>query len=409
MPMLVPAEHLTSGRVLEGRHAAQLGAEPDWDTFRALFPLLRTDRYLAACSQGPLATPVEVAVRRFMDSWRTWGNPWEAEWMPLVRTAAAKFAHLIGAPPESVGTTASVSAALATVLSALDFRERRKVVVSTLEFPSVLDILVALRDAGRIELDVLEPVAGDLPLSLVDRAIDEQTALVCVSSVSYRSGSQLPVREIADLAHERGALCLVDAYQSLGALKLDVADVRADVVVSGTLKYLLGTPGVALLYARPELAAALEPTATGWRAQSDPFSVRLDRLDYADGGARFEAGTPSIIACYAADAALELLLTIGSTAIEGRILRLARAFVEGLQARGVVPLGPTGPGQLGPMVAVPVRGDPYEWQYRLAREERVITSARGKALRFAFHCYSTPDDVEACLDILDRTQCAIRA
>lgn len=377
-------------------------AEAKWEALRALFPICRHARYLAACSQGPLCTRVDQAMAAFMDSWRQRGNPWEAEWMPTVARVAEKFGRLVGAPPGSVGVNASVSAAMGAILSGIDFSRRSRVIVSALDFPTLPDVLLAYRQQGSIELEVLPGRAGEMPVEFYDRAIDERTALVCMSSASYATGAQFPIREVIDVAHARGALCLVDAFQTAGALAVDVDTLRPDFLITGTLKYLLGCMGAALIYAAPEVAEDLAPCNIGWMAASNPFGTNYDHLEYAAGAARFQGGTFSIPACYAADAALDLLLEVGAAAIQKRILVLSRRFAEGLSEMGVAPAGPTAEGKLGPMVAVPVRGDAHEWQERLRRNEGIITSARGGSLRFAFHFYNNDEDVDACLEVVRR-------
>ena len=376
--------------------------EAAWQARRSLFPILRTTRYVAACSQGPLSTRVEGAMARFMDSWRSIGNPWEQEWIPTVMRAADRFAQLINAPPSSIGVTTSVSAALVTMLSALDFSERPKVIASALDFPTLPDILLAHRQKGLIELDILPEQNGEIPFEAYERAVDGRTGLVCLSSASYATGALFPIQKVAELSRARGALCLVDAFQTMGALKLDVCQVKPDFVITGTLKYVLGTQGAALMYIAPELAPGLEPTAIGWMAAADPFGTNFDRLEYAAGAARFQGDTFGIASCYAADTALELLAEIGIDAIEQRVVWLTRRFINGLEEIGVRPNGPTTDGKVGPMVAVPVSGDAHEWQERLRHEEAIVTAARGNALRFAFHFYNDGSDVDACLDVVKR-------
>lgn len=373
-----------------------------WTDVRELFPILQQAHYVAACSHAPLCTPVEDALDAYMESWRRDGNPWEAEWMPIVGRVADKFANLIGAPTDSVGINASVSAAMGAIMSALDFQQRSRVVVSALDFPTVPDILLAYQQSGAIDLAVLPERSGDVPLDLYDQAIDERTALVCISSASYATGGQLPVRQVCDIARSRGALSLVDAFQTAGALVLDVRQIQPDFLITGTLKYLLGCSGVGLMYVRPDIAEQLKPRNIGWHAAANPFGTNYDHLDYATGAARFQGGTFSVPGCYAANAALDVLLAMDMNRIEQRVLQLSGRFAAGLADLGVSPLGPTAPGKLGPMLAVQVRGDAHEWQERLRQEESVITAARGDCLRFAFHVYNDEVDVDACLDVVER-------
>jgi selenocysteine lyase/cysteine desulfurase len=143
-------------------------------------------------------------------------------------------------------------------------------------------------------------------------------------------------------------------------------------------------------------------------ALANPFGTSFEHLEYAAGAARFQGGTFSIPACYAAGAALDLLLELGSAPIQARVLRLVRRFLDGLLGLGIQPGGPTQAG-LGPMLAVPVAGDAHAWQERLRHEEGIITSARGNALRFAFHFYNDDSDVDAALEVMHRHRRSLAA
>src|SRR5262249_27996937 len=152
-------------------------------------------------------------------------------------------------------------------------------------FPTLPDILLAYCQRGDIELEILPAQGREIALAQYERAIDHRTGLVCLSTASYATGARFPVRDVVELAHARGALCLVDAFQTAGALRLSVGEVGPDFLVTGTLKYILGTMGVALMYVAPDVAARLYPRAIGWMAAADPFGTRFDRLEYAAGAA----------------------------------------------------------------------------------------------------------------------------
>lgn len=373
---------------------------PYWHEMRRLFPIFERKRYFASCSQGALCPRVEEAMGRFMASWREEGVPWATHWFARIGGAQAAFARLINAPAEAIGLTATVSSGVSAILSAIDFSQRRKVVVSELEFPTVLDILLAYRQKGLIDLVVLPAVEGDLPLERYAEAIDEGTALVCVSTVSYSSGARLPVAGVVELGHRAGALVLVDAFQGAGVVPIDVAQLGCDFLVTGAHKYLLGTYGLCFVYARPAIANGLEPTAIGWMSQEQPFAVDLDRLHYAPGGARFQGGTFTVPACYAGEAAINLLLEIGPDRIHQRVMALTRQMADGLAELGLRPVGPVDDGRRGPFVAVPT-DRPEALEAALAAEG-LVTAPRGQAIRFAFHFYNDESDVAAALEAIRR-------
>jgi selenocysteine lyase/cysteine desulfurase len=196
-----------------------------------------------------------------------------------------------------------------------------------------------------------------------------------------------------------GALTYVDAYQTLGTEPLDVKALDVDFLGSGALKFLMGIPGIAFLYVKPEVAETLRPTVTGWFGRKDPFSFDPRDLSWAPGGRRLDTGTPPILEAYVARAAMEFILQVGMGAIGAWTRELSRALVTGGEARALERLGTGDPFRKAPTTAFMVPGDSHRVEQAL-RERRVIASARGPAIRLAPHFYSTLEEVEVALDAL---------
>ncbi|MER3411013.1 MAG: aminotransferase, partial [Thermoleophilia bacterium] len=234
-------------------------------TVRGEFPIFRHTTYLNSCSQGALSTRVRRAYEEYLDGWDERGAAWE-HWVERAEAARAAFARLLRAEPGEVAVTTSVSQAVSALMSALPFErwERRRIVISEYEFPTVGQIAHAQELRGAEVTHVRPGEDGSIPPERFAEAIDERTALVCCTAVSYRTGHRHDVAEIARIAHEKGALVLADSYQAAGVLDLDVRALRADIVAAGTVKYLLGSAGLAFLYVRRELIPELLPTQTGW-------------------------------------------------------------------------------------------------------------------------------------------------
>src|SRR5207302_1820362 len=150
-----------------------------------------------------------------------------------------------------------------------------------------------------------EAADGTLPLEHFDAAIDEDTLLVSITHVCYRNGAMVDVRDVVDLAHERGAYVLLDAFQSVGSLPVDVKELNVDFLGAGVLKYLLGSAGLGFLYARSDVVEKVSPTATGWFADENIFA--MDHTDYSPArtAARFQSGTPPVPSIYAGIAGME--------------------------------------------------------------------------------------------------------
>jgi selenocysteine lyase/cysteine desulfurase len=294
--------------------------------------------------------------------------------------------------------TCSATPAGGALARALDWSDRPRVVTSDFDFPTMGHVWLAQRARGA-EVAYARAQGDRLPLEAFEAELDERTRLVATSHVCYRNGFRTDLAALAELAHAHGAPLLVDAFQSMGTEPVDVKALGVDALVTGTLKYLLGTPGVALLYVRRELAERLTPTDTGWFGQADPFAYDVHHLDYAPGARRFQSGSPPVPAVYAALAALRLLREVGLDAVRDQVRALADLAVAGLRQRGLDVMTPDDPACRGPLVMVRCR-DVQRLIARLA-ERDVLCSTRDGALRVSFHHYNSEADVLALLSGLD--------
>ena len=350
---------------------------------RNRFPILSELTYLNSCSHGALSTDVREAYEQYLRDWQELGSPWEL-WGEKTEEARAAFAELVGAAPTDVAVTTSLSAGVSGLASGLRFDgARTKIVLSDVEFPTVGQIWHAQEARGARVVHTRD----------FESEIDDDTLLVSLTHVSYRTGERLPVDEITRLARERGALVLLDAYQSAGTIPLDVGALDVDFLAAGTVKYLLGSAGLAFLYARPSLVEGIRPTTTGWFADEDVFA--MDDRDYspAPTAARFQSGTPPVPSIYAGLAGLRLVLEAGVERANARIAELTQAFVDGTSRRVVTPA------QRGALVCVEV-DDPASVVDRL-QQQGVVTSWRDRSVRFSFHFYNDESDVEAALAALE--------
>ena len=367
--------------------------------WRREFPALAQMVHLANCSHGPQSLRVRRAIEGYLDSWRARGMDWEA-WMSEVAAARAAFARLIGAEPPDVAISTSASAAVASIASALDpSAPRGRVLTTEAEFPTVAHVWLAHRKYG-LRVDFVPVRDGRIELEDYERRLDEGTALVSATHVYYRNGFKQDLAAIARIAHDRGARVLVDAYQSLGACDLDVRRLDIDILVCGALKYLLGLPGIAFIYVRPELVDSLEPALTGWFGRRDPFAFDARTLDWAARARRLETGTPPVFAAIAARAGIELILEAGPGRIGRRIEGLSRHAMDAAAEHGLEYVGPTDPAMKGATTALRVP-DPHRAEAAL-RERGILTSARGDVIRLAPHFFNTTDDIDRALTALSR-------
>jgi selenocysteine lyase/cysteine desulfurase len=369
---------------------------------RHRFPIFERRVYINSCSQGALSDVVRDAYSRYLADWDEHGAPWEY-WVEQLEAARGSIARLINAELDEVAVTTSVSAGVSALASGLQFDAGRpKVVVSDFEFPAIGQIWHAQERRGGRVVHVAEARDGTIPLERFETAIDEETKLVAITHVCFRNGGRMDVEGVVRLAHERGALVLLDAYQSVGSLPVDVRALDCDFLAAGVLKYLLGSAGLGFFYCRRELVEGIEPTATGWFADRDIFEMDIHDYSPAPTARRFEAGTPPVPALYAAIAGIELMREIGIAETEAHVRELNSLLLDALDELGAQVVTPRDPEQRGALVCV-ASTDAEALVAALAREG-VVTSARDGNLRLSAHCYNTSDDVEAVLDVLSRNR-----
>jgi selenocysteine lyase/cysteine desulfurase len=369
---------------------------------RSRFPIFEHTTYANSCSQGALSIDVRRAYEEYLEGWDAQGAEWE-HWVERAEAARATFARLVVADPEEIAVTTSVSQAVSAVVSALPFeRGRNRIVISEFEFPTVGQIAHAQELRGAEVVHVRPDADGRIPLERFMEAIDERTALVCCTAISYRTGYRLDVAEVARIAHQRGALCLADSYQAAGAIPLDVQTLGVDLLTAGTVKYLLASAGLAFLYVRRDLHERLLPTQTGWFADEDIF--RMDISDYSPAATarRFDAGTPPVPNIYAGIAGMGVIETAGVAAIEAHVRQLNTNLLSGLSELGATVATPLGDDEYGPLVCV-VSTDPNALVDAL-RAERIVTSSRDKNLRISLHLYNVEEDVARLLEALSKNR-----
>src|SRR5438132_307107 len=225
----------------------------------------------------------------------------------------------------------------------------------------------------------------------VAETVDERTLLAPVTHVLYKTGEIQDVETIVARAHEHGALVVLDAYQSAGAVPLDVTALGVDFAVGGSVKWLCGGPGAGWLYVRPELAEQLEPTFTGWQAHARPFAFEPEQ-DYAEGAARFLTGTPNVPALYGATAGYELVEEVGVERIRERSMRQTALLVELLEGAGFEVLSPRDPARRGGTVVV--RTPEAEAVHRELGAREIICDFRPDAgIRLGPHFFNTDDEL----------------
>lgn len=363
---------------------------------RSRFNIFKHKIYLNSCSQGPLSDAVRAGLEDFMASWHEQGSPWEL-WVNQYEAARTAFAQFINASPDEVAIVTSVSAGINGVASALNFRERNKVVMGEFEFPTMGHVWLGQRVRGA-EVHFVSAEDNRIPASNYEKMVDRKTLIVPLTHVCFKNGFRSEVNAVTQIAHRCGALVMLDDYQDCGTRPIDVKALDLDFFVTGTLKYLLGPPGLAFMYVRKELISSLVPTVTGWFAQANPFAYDPKLFDLSPTARRFESGSPSVPNVYAALPGFQLLREISLENVSTHIKKLAQSLLSCAHDLGIRAKTPAD--SAGPLVVLQSRDSPSLVQ-KLA-ESNIVASNRHDGLRISFHVYNTLDDVKAVVDVLKK-------
>jgi kynureninase len=362
--------------------------------YRDHFPILEHTTYLINHSLGAMPVEAEERVAQYARDWKTRGiRMWGEGWWDLPLTVGDQIGRIIGAPPGTTTMHQNVTIAEAIVLSCFRFDgDRRRIVYEEGNFPSVRYLYQAQADRGA-EIVVVpegEPVAG---------AIDERTLLVPVTHVLFRTAEIQDVEAIVRRAHEVGALVVLDAYQSVGTVPLDVSALGVDFAVGGSVKWLCGGPGAGWLYVRPDHVERLRPALTGWQAHARPFAFEPEH-EYAEGAARFLTGTPNVPALYACTAGYDLIEEIGVERIRESSLRQTELLIGLLDDAGFDVVSPRDPETRGGTVSVRVQ-DFAGVHAELERREILCDFRPETGLRLGPHYFNSNEEIRYAVEQIE--------
>src|SRR6266404_2485664 len=375
-----------------------VSAEAELLAFRKEFPILDRTTYLISNSLGAMPRGVYDATHDYCDTWASRGvRAWEEKWWMLAREVGDEIGVLMNAAPGTISCHQNVTQCQAVIASCFDFSgKRNKVVYSDMNFPSVMYFWEGQRAYGaRIHM-VKTDDGITVPLDRMLDAIDEETLIVPMSHVVFRSSYLQDAKAIIEKAHKVGALVLLDTFQSLGCVPVDVQALNTDFATGGVLKWLCGGPGTAYLYVRPDLAPRLEPGFTGWSAHQDPFAFEIGPQKYTEAPYRFMNGTPNIPALYAAQPGLKIIREIGVERIRAKSQRQTTLLMQMAAARGWKVNKPKDPERRGGTVSIEMPNSKEVCAELLKRD--ILVDWRPQAgVRMAPHFYTTDEELEVAL------------
>jgi kynureninase len=362
----------------------------DVSAYRDRFPILEETTYLINHSLAAMPAAAEDRLAEYAHMWKTRGiRSWGEGWWDMPLTVGDQVGRIVGAPAGTVCMHQNVTVAVAVVLSCFRLEpqgkttERNGIVYLEGEFPSVRYLLQA---QPGVEIEVVP----DLDALL--EAIDERTLLVPVSHVLYKTAELQDVEAIQRRAAEVGAHVLLDAYQSAGAVPLDVKALGVAFATGGSVKWLCGGPGAGWLYVRQDLIDELEPTLVGWQGHARPFAFEPE-LEYAEGIARFLTGTPNIPALYAATAGYDVIEEVGVNRIRERSLELTDLLIRLADEAGFEVTSQRDQARRGASATLRTPG--FEGVHAELAERQILCDFRPEVgLRLGPHFFNTEAELE---------------
>ncbi|HEX8709519.1 MAG TPA: aminotransferase class V-fold PLP-dependent enzyme [Pyrinomonadaceae bacterium] len=364
--------------------------------WRSEFPILEKSVYLISHSLGAMPRAAFERMHDYAETWATRGvRAWAEGWWEMPITLGNEVARIIGADPGTVAMHQNVSVCQSLIISCFDPEPpRNKVVYSELNFPSVMYVYEAHARHGRLRIETVKSDDGTtVPLERMLAAIDEETLLVPISHVLFKSAFLQDARAIIERAHEVGAMVVLDTYQSAGTVPFSVKDLNVDFATGGSVKWLCGGPGAGYLYVRPDLQSKLEPRTTGWMAHESPFAFEGGAIRYAPSIARFLHGSPAVPALYAAESGYKIINEVGVEAIRRKSVRQTTRLIELAEEAGFRVTSPHDPARRGGTITVAAEHAAAVTK-ELIRREFIVDYRPGAGVRISPHFYTKDEELE---------------
>lgn len=368
------------------------------------FPILRELTYLNTASIGlvPLAIQREAqAWERDISTRGTVALDEEAE-MEVFEGTRTAGARLLGVDPEHVAVVSSATLALGQIAWWIRPGTGSTIVSVDLEFPSSTFpwFRIAEETGAEVRLVRARDEPGALSLEDVEQLVGPETAVICVSHVQFATGHRFDVARLLELAESCGALLVLDATQSAGAVPLDAVAANVDFIVAGSYKWLCSPLGAALCYLGPRVRDEFRPPIVGWRSAAEPYALDARGMRLPANARRLEFSTSAYGAAVALGQSIELVLDLGVERVLEHNLALGTRLINGLDELGAHMLTPREPELRSGIVTARFPGRDSETVAAELNARGVIVSPRFGSTRFSVHYFNDESDVERALEIL---------
>jgi cysteine desulfurase/selenocysteine lyase len=309
--------------------------------------------------------------------------------------------RLINAGPEDIAVGSSATELLCSLAWAISPSKDQNVVSTEIVFPSTVYPWQRVASSTGCEIRLAKENNNFIHIDEIITLIDQHTAVVCISHVEYGNGQTFDLHLLAEAAHEHGALLVVDATQSAGAIPIDVQSCPVDALISGAYKWLCGPFGAAFMYLAPHLQTKLEPGLVGFRSHKNMWDLDASRIDYPQAAQKFEFSTMAFGCAVGLTRAINFINNVGVENIFQYNRQLADRLIEGLQTRGAVITSPLEDKSRSSIVRAHFENIGSNKIIQSLKRARVFVSRRGDSIRFSPHLYNSMSDIDKALAEID--------
>jgi len=369
----------------------------DINEIRKEFPVTENLKYFDHAAIAPLHRRTLEAINEYTGYFSKYGIKNFEIWVEKIEAVRQKLADLINATPEEIAFTKSTSAGLSVFANGIEFKNGDNILIPDIEFPSNVYPWLNLERKG-VKVNFIKTYNGILDENSIEALIDENTRVVSISWVQFSSGYKADLAKISQIIAEksrqfgRKIYFCVDAIQGLGALKLDVQEVKIDFLSADGHKWLLSTEGAGFIYCNKEILPEVHPSTVGWKSVKNPLDFTKIDFDLQETAAKFEEGSMNLCGILAMGASLDIIDTYGLDFIENRIVSLNNFACQKIKEKGLELLTTEESSQKSGIICF--RTPDVTKDYQKLTEKGVILSLRGDFLRISPHFYNTEEEIE---------------
>jgi len=369
------------------------------ETIRQEFPVVDSITYLNHAACAPISTRVRTAMESLLKDHNENAALNHGAWDTRIRQVRERTAAFISAQPEEIAFVKNTSEGISFVASGFPWQSGDNVVINTLEFPANVFPWLNLKHLG-VETRFVEDRDGRILTDDIRAAMDDRTRVVAMSHIQFGNGYRCDIESVGTLCRQRDVFFVVDAIQSLGHIKVDLTETPVDILTGATYKWLMGPEGGGILYCSPAIMERLQLHEIGCNAMAEAGVYDTFEFELAPDARRFECGTPNTVGIYGLGAALELLMDVGSEAIEEQLRILSATLIEGLERKGYRILSHRSDTEWSGIVTFVSDRYPAEALHQILRDHKIIEALRFGGIRVSAHFYNTEEEVLRVVDVL---------